>query len=219
MAWQSGSPRLAPYQKRQLSRDEFWFNENMPWCWSFPTGWHCLDGWCMCCRCWYIWVSMWPNVMGASRVAGVTWFITMPRKRRIVFPSHTRWLFFPCFITTVWKVWRRWGGRTTDVLINRHEVTVTIFFVHHLSNILRAGWSSKLFEFHCLLVQACCPKILWTSTLRDNCQAISARYDCYSWPWCVGELLLRSSGRHNDNQCTHLPSIEQIFRGWDWNGP
>jgi len=152
MAWQSGSPRLAPYQKRQLSRDEFWFNENMPWCWSFPTGWHRLDGWCMCCRCWYIWISMWPNVLGASRVAGVTWFITMSRKRRIVVPSHTRWLFFPCFITTVWIVWRRWGGRTTDVLINRHKVTVTIFFVHHLSNILRVRWSSKLFEFHCLLV-------------------------------------------------------------------
>ena len=152
MAWQSGPPRLAPYQKRQLSRDEFWFNENMPWCWSFPTGWHCLDGWCMCCRCWYIWVLMWPNVMGASRVAGVTWFITVSRKRRIVVSSHTRWLFFPCFITTVWIVWRRWGGRTTDVLINKHEVTVIIFFVHHLSNILRVGWSSKLFEFHCLLV-------------------------------------------------------------------
>ena len=137
MAWQSGPPRLAPYQKRQLSRDEFWGNGNMHWCRSFPTGWHHLDGWCMCCRCWYIWILTWPNVLGASRVTGVTWFITMSRGRRIVVPSHTRWSFFPCFTITVWIVWRRW------------HIRYYMFSDHVESNIRTRLWHQKPHQSEC----------------------------------------------------------------------
>ncbi len=77
-------------------------------------------------------------MIGASRLTGVTWFITMSRARRVVVPSHTRRSFFPGFMTTVWIVWMAEVSRyTADVLINRHEVTVTILHVHRLLNELR----------------------------------------------------------------------------------
>ncbi len=98
--------------------------------------------------------------MGASQVTSVTWFITMSRVRRIVVPSQTMQSFFLASC-----------GYATNILTDRHKVTVSIFLVHCLSDKIRVIIETlqvSLPNHLKLIVQWFCEHLFCRTTVKQN---------------------------------------------------